>query len=136
MHQTQSSNKTETAKTSIPFETFVDSAVRMGGGTGTYSDLANILVAHRFCDPRLGFGVELSMIRESFLDIVEKINKYGKCTPENWLSPFLTKRHERDIENLVFLVRNQFAGPPLLDTNIPLDDHFRNAFKNHKENNS
>jgi hypothetical protein len=141
MHQpTESGKQAQTTKTIIAFETILNSSVKIGSGTGGYVDLTNLTAALKFCEekvstnPRLGFKEELRMVRVSFSNILHRALGVKEPSIDNWTCPFVTKVEQKDLQNLMFLLRNQFIGAPLLETDIPLDDHFRKAQAIYKEN--
>ena len=134
MHQKD--DNVEATKVIIGFTSVVDSSIRMGGGTGTFDDMVILASSLKFCEdklalnPRLGFKEDLSSIRVSLGNIGIKANSCKQFKSDDWISPFVTKDEQRDIENLVFLIRNQFVGSPVLDTNKTLDEHFVYACNN------
>lgn len=136
MHQKD--NNVETTKKIIGFASVVDSSIRMGGGTGSFDDMVILVSSLKFCEdklalnPRLGFKKDLKNIRVSLGNMAIKANSRKQAKPDNWISPFVTKAEQRDIENLVFLIRNQFVGAPVLDTNKTLDEHFVYAYNNNE----
>lgn len=133
MHQ-PITDEPKSTKTIVMLTSVIESATRITGGTGTFSDMMMITASLKFCEDkysknsRLGFWDDLVLVRFHLGGIALKACPTKNATIDNWTCPFVSLLEISHIAKLIFLIEYQFMDTPILDPEITLAKQYNNAF--------